>query len=430
MPGLRYRFGAFLLSPAHRTLRGDDRDVPLIQRYFDLLVLLVSNRHRVVTRQEIFDRVWTDVVVSDGALSQAVRTIRRVLGDDPRDPQFIRTVSRHGYQFVATGVTEEDDDGPLPLGQEPGGLKTAGSVLPGSAGLKTGGSMSLADSMALPDVPADPFQPWLDRLLRHPPYAAATDEERHEAAEQLHALGTHEALRRLDAVPGHAEARAILREARWDVLGAGGVPLVKSQTGRSPIVWMHVFTRGWTHEQVDEGVARLEARGYIAGGELTEGGCGPQPPIEPREPPCRGDARSARAPFLYSVGGAVVPSARDARRGDQDMDGVLPAAPPRDRGCVQREARGMDRVQKIALERRRLAFDQARDVLGPDKLLIVGMTAVVDDDVARARDADHIVVGSRGLNRMRAILGSVSHELLHRASCPVTVIPAAPEDRG
>ncbi|PYQ18150.1 MAG: CadC family transcriptional regulator, partial [Acidobacteria bacterium] len=51
-------------------------------------------------RREILDAVWSDVVVSDGALSQAVRTLRRALGDDPREPVFIRTVSRHGYRFV------------------------------------------------------------------------------------------------------------------------------------------------------------------------------------------------------------------------------------------------------------------------------------------------------------------------------------------
>ena len=109
----RFRFGPFLVSPAHRTVRRDDADVPLIPRYFDLLVLLLAERHRVVERQEIFDRVWTDVVVSDGALSQAIRTIRRSLGDDPRAPRFIRTVSRHGYQFVSRDVSEERDDGPF-----------------------------------------------------------------------------------------------------------------------------------------------------------------------------------------------------------------------------------------------------------------------------------------------------------------------------
>jgi DNA-binding winged helix-turn-helix (wHTH) protein len=208
----RFRFGPFLASPAHRTLRRGGHDIPLIPRYFDLLVLLLANRDRVVTRQEIFDRVWADVVVSDGALSQAVRTIRRSLDDDPRDPRFIRTVARHGYQFVATEVIEASDEGPLP----PPASEAAAPIAPA------------LPPTPPPETPTDAFEPWLDRLLRRPPFAAATDEERHDAAEQLHALGTAEALRRLDAVPGHAEARAILREARWDVPGAGDVPLLGS----------------------------------------------------------------------------------------------------------------------------------------------------------------------------------------------------------
>ena len=102
-----------MLSPARRVLCEDGREVALIPRYFDLLLLLVEQRDRAVTRNEIFDRVWADVVVSDGALTQAIRTIRRVLDDDPRDVTFIRTVSRHGYQFVWAPVTDEADEGPL-----------------------------------------------------------------------------------------------------------------------------------------------------------------------------------------------------------------------------------------------------------------------------------------------------------------------------
>ena len=83
--------------------------MPLIPRYFDLLLLLIERRREAVHRREIFERVWGDVVVSESALSQAVRTIRRTLGDDPRDPRFIRTVSRHGYQFVLD-VLEEDEE--------------------------------------------------------------------------------------------------------------------------------------------------------------------------------------------------------------------------------------------------------------------------------------------------------------------------------
>ena len=89
--------------------------MPLIPRYFDLLLLLVERRHEAVHRQEIFERVWADAFVSESALSQAVRTIRRTLGDDSREPRFIRTVSRHGYRFVFPEVIEEADDGARPI---------------------------------------------------------------------------------------------------------------------------------------------------------------------------------------------------------------------------------------------------------------------------------------------------------------------------
>jgi DNA-binding winged helix-turn-helix (wHTH) protein len=72
-------------------------------------VFLIDGRHEAVHRSGHLRRVWSDVVVSDSALSQAIRTIRRTLGDDPREPRFIRTVSRHGYRFVFTDVVEEDE---------------------------------------------------------------------------------------------------------------------------------------------------------------------------------------------------------------------------------------------------------------------------------------------------------------------------------
>ncbi|HEX6738419.1 MAG TPA: winged helix-turn-helix domain-containing protein, partial [Vicinamibacteria bacterium] len=104
---VRYRFAGFEVSPARRHLLREGREVPLIPRYFDLLVLLLERRHEAVHRRDIFDRVWSDVVVSDGALSQAVRNLRRALGDDSREPLFIRTVSRHGYRFTYPEVVEE-----------------------------------------------------------------------------------------------------------------------------------------------------------------------------------------------------------------------------------------------------------------------------------------------------------------------------------
>jgi DNA-binding winged helix-turn-helix (wHTH) protein len=120
---IRYRFSDFTLSPQRRLLVRDGQEVPLIPRYFDLLVLLIERRHEAVHRREIFERVWSDANVSDSALSQAVRIIRRTLGDDSKEPRFIRTVSRHGYRFVLADVIEEEDDGaqpaPAPAGLTP-----------------------------------------------------------------------------------------------------------------------------------------------------------------------------------------------------------------------------------------------------------------------------------------------------------------------
>ena len=197
MRRVRYRFGDFCVSPARRLLLRSGRELALIPRYLDLLILLLERRHEAVHRREIFETVWSDVVVSDGALSQAVRTLRRTLGDDSREPVYIRTVSRHGYRFAFDAVVEEsEDDAPLP-----------------------------AAAVAISPVPisparGDPFEDALEKLL-----SEQDREARREAAEALHALGTAEALRRLGRRPGHEAARALLRDARWDVPGAGPVPL-------------------------------------------------------------------------------------------------------------------------------------------------------------------------------------------------------------
>jgi DNA-binding winged helix-turn-helix (wHTH) protein len=199
----RYRFDSFILSPRRRLLVRNGRELPLIPRYFDLLVFLVERRHDAVHRREIFDRVWSDVIVSDSALSQAIRTLRRTLGEDPREPRFIRTVSRHGYRFAFSDVIEEDDDAAWP--------PPASDAEPQVRGVAA----------------HDPFEPLLDRMTRTP-RNEADDEDRREAAELLHALGTAEALRRLGNRPGHAAARALLRDTRWESAEADDVPLLGS----------------------------------------------------------------------------------------------------------------------------------------------------------------------------------------------------------
>lgn len=241
----RYRFGEFILSPRRRLLVRGGAVVPLIPRYLDLLLLLVDAREGAVDRRTIFDRVWSDVVVSDGALSQAIRTLRRALGDDPRAPRFIRTVSRHGYQFVYHPVVAEADDAP------PAGA-------PGAAAPRE--PQVVADGESPP-----PYEELLARLLGEGANQPQSEAERYEIAEQLHALGTAEALRRLDRRPGHARARAILRDARWNVSTAGDVPLVRAPGAPWAIAALLVLRLRRAARAALNRLAAASAGGIIAG---------------------------------------------------------------------------------------------------------------------------------------------------------------------
>ena len=203
---IRFRFDEFVLSPRQRVLLRGGRAVPLIPKYLDLLILLVQRRHEAVAKPAIFASVWSDVIVTDGALSQAVRTLRRVLGDSPREPRFIRTVSRHGYQFVWSEVIEEPDDEPL----EAGGRQIEAGARPAVP--------------ATEDV-ANGLEPLIDRLFATLSRPAPQPDEMQEIAERLHAAGTADALARIRSRPGHDAAVAVMRDARWAVPGAGEVPL-------------------------------------------------------------------------------------------------------------------------------------------------------------------------------------------------------------
>jgi DNA-binding winged helix-turn-helix (wHTH) protein len=270
----RYRFGDFIVSPRRRMLvRGDD-ELPLIPRYFDLLVYLIEHRHEAVHRRDIFDHVWSDVVVSDSALSQAIRTIRRTLGDDSREPRFIRTISRHGYRFVYDGVAEEQDDGPWPVLSEFALRQAQGERVEGHVPSEPRAAAKPTPIGRPDSAPHDPFEPLLDVVTRAS--RGANDEEaQREAAELLHALGTAEALRRLGTRPGHAFARALLRDARWDSPQAGEVPLVG---GPAPIATAgalvalrlrraaRIVAARWTGASIGGGVAGL--LGGIVGASL------------------------------------------------------------------------------------------------------------------------------------------------------------------
>ncbi len=99
--GVNYRFEGYSLDIENRQLwRGNTR-LDLNARYFDALVLLVKEHGKLVEKDRFFEQVWGDVVVSDAALTQCIKEVRRLLCDDASAPRFIATVPRFGYRFIA-----------------------------------------------------------------------------------------------------------------------------------------------------------------------------------------------------------------------------------------------------------------------------------------------------------------------------------------
>ncbi len=101
MTGGSFRFERFVLDPRDRRLKRDDVPVEINARYLDALALLVSEQGKLVSKDRFLDEVWRGVPVTDEALTQCIRTLRRQLGDDAARPRFIETIPKHGYRFIA-----------------------------------------------------------------------------------------------------------------------------------------------------------------------------------------------------------------------------------------------------------------------------------------------------------------------------------------
>jgi DNA-binding winged helix-turn-helix (wHTH) protein len=97
---LIYRFEGVEVDPSQGCLRLLGQEQRLRQQTFQVLIYLLEQRDRLVTKEEIFKQVWQGTAVTDNALVQSIREIRAILQDDPRQPRFIETVPKAGYRFI------------------------------------------------------------------------------------------------------------------------------------------------------------------------------------------------------------------------------------------------------------------------------------------------------------------------------------------
>ena len=98
---LSYEFGRFRLNVAERVLLREGDVVPLTPKVFDILLTLVENSGQVVSKDDLMKRVWPNTFVEEGNLTQNISLLRKALGESPGGVQFIETVPRRGYRFVA-----------------------------------------------------------------------------------------------------------------------------------------------------------------------------------------------------------------------------------------------------------------------------------------------------------------------------------------
>jgi pimeloyl-ACP methyl ester carboxylesterase/DNA-binding winged helix-turn-helix (wHTH) protein len=140
---LRYLFDNYILDTDQRELRRDRDTIPLQPLVFDLLVYLIRNRERVVSKDDLIATIWGGRIVSESALTSRINAARTAIGDNGEDQRLIRTLPRKGVRFVGV-VQEEQPRAPLAVALPSGaaatevyGIDIAPRGGPGSAVLAT-----------------------------------------------------------------------------------------------------------------------------------------------------------------------------------------------------------------------------------------------------------------------------------------------------
>ena len=134
-----YRFGPFVLDPASRLLLREEQPVPITTKVFETLVVLVENRGRVITKDELLLKLWPDTTVEEANLAQNISTLRKALEDNPKNHRYVATIPGRGYSFVApvTEIAEQQNMAGPSANEEPSPAVSAANTLPPTRSLRS-----------------------------------------------------------------------------------------------------------------------------------------------------------------------------------------------------------------------------------------------------------------------------------------------------
>ncbi len=144
-------FGAFRLDLVNECLWRESQAIALAPKEFAVLLYLVRNPGRLVTKEELIEAVWPETMVSDGVLKVSIRKLRVALDDNPKSPRFIETAHRRGYRFIGQIAEEGEREGLRDggtEGQREGETGRQGGAAP-SLSASTSSSLSLSPSLPL-----------------------------------------------------------------------------------------------------------------------------------------------------------------------------------------------------------------------------------------------------------------------------------------
>jgi len=125
---VRFAFGDHVLDPDRRELARGSETIVIGPQVFDLLLHLVRNRERVVTKDNLIDVVWGGRIVSGSTLTSHINAVRKAIGDTGEEQRLVRTIARKGYRFV--GEVRESDTLERPDAARPHESAAQALVLP------------------------------------------------------------------------------------------------------------------------------------------------------------------------------------------------------------------------------------------------------------------------------------------------------------
>jgi TolB-like protein/DNA-binding winged helix-turn-helix (wHTH) protein/Flp pilus assembly protein TadD len=140
-----YDFGPFRLESGQHLLLRDGQPVAIPPKAFEILTALLDQRGALISKEDLQNRVWPNTFVDENNLTQQISLLRRILGESPEQPQYIETVPRYGYRFIAQ-VQEKGDAEPQAAEE---GLPVARARRRGAVLWRSGSAVAIALAILL-----------------------------------------------------------------------------------------------------------------------------------------------------------------------------------------------------------------------------------------------------------------------------------------